>query len=185
MYYGIFIIRIYHTILTRWGAKGPRAPHLNTFSWLCEPLGEGKAPHLVRSMGKPKACVNGWESWDSWRYAELQLMYLGSRSRIWRCFTTPFVLSGFWDASRHGCRRKMAKTGWFLILEWFLPRHTASPHLFTQNLIPIYSPHLRDSIADIFVLNLLSYLRFTTPAQSEPAPAVKIVHFGKKITIHP
>ena len=41
MYYGIFIIRIY---LTRQGAKGPRAPHLNTFPDCVNPWERAKPP---------------------------------------------------------------------------------------------------------------------------------------------
>ena len=44
MYYGIFIIRIYRTILTWWGAKGPRAPHLNTFPDCVNPWERAKPP---------------------------------------------------------------------------------------------------------------------------------------------
>ena len=44
MYYGIFMIRIYHTILTQGGAKGPGAPHLNTFPDYVNPWERAKPP---------------------------------------------------------------------------------------------------------------------------------------------
>ena len=41
-------------------ARGRRSqsPTSKYFSWLCEPLGEGEAPHPMWSMGKPKACLD-------------------------------------------------------------------------------------------------------------------------------